>query len=277
MVANQSRKELERARFVGLPTSVQTYLHELVLQIERSFGEDLRGVYLHGSAAFGHFVSGSSDLDLLLVVEQKDPTMDKELFRCLLDMALPDEVLGLEVSVLTRESLKTNGLKRPFRSHFWISAGEQRFVPGAGHPGDSDLILHFAVCNSTGVALFGPSPKDMFPVPSNREILEVLVTELEWAKQNGDWVYAVLNAARALRFAEELVVSSKLSGWLWLRARTPGAHFLDSALVVYLTPRVDHHAPPPKLQGFDEWAQLLLVSVLARLHSSLDASKDSRD
>ena len=252
----------------SLPMTVQKYLHELIAVVERHYGGELYGVYLHGSAAFGHFIAASSDLDLLIVVK-RDSHLDKNLYDHLVRMSQPAEVLGLELSVLTRDDVLARSLARPFRSHFWISTDEQRFVNGADHPGDSDLVLHFAVCNSNGIAILGPPASEAFPAPERREILEALVGELEGAKDNGGWINAVLNATRAWRYVEESVMSSKLSGWLWARERVPAGQFLDHALTVYLTPRNDHQTPKAEFPGFDEWAQDLLGNVLDRLHSSI--------
>lgn len=261
-------RTLKFARLRSLPLTVQKYLRDLAAAVERHCGGELFGVYLHGSAAFGHFVSSSSDLDLLIVV-RRDFSLDEELFDHLARISQPVEVLGLEVSVLTSDDIAAKSLARPFRSHFWISADEQRFVIGTDHPGDSDLVLHFAVCNSNGIAILGPPASETFPAPGRPEILQALVGELEWAKENDSRINAVLNATRAWRYLEESVMSSKLSGWLWARERVPAGQFLDRALMVYLTPRIHHQVPEVELPGFDEWARDLLGNVLDRLHSSI--------
>ena len=261
-------RTLKFAQLRSLPLTVQKYLRYLAMAVERHYGEELYGVYLHGSAAFRHFIASSSDLDLLIMV-RRDSDLDEELFGHLVRIFQPMEVLGLEVSVVTIDDIMAKSLARPFQSHFWISADGQRFVHGAGHPGDSDLVLHFAVCNSNGIAILGPPASETFPAPDRREVLKALVGELEWAKENDSWVSAVLNATRAWRYVEESVMSSKLSGWLWARERVPAGQFLDHALTVYLTPRNDHHTPEAELPGFDAWAQDLLGNVLDRLHSSI--------
>jgi streptomycin 3"-adenylyltransferase len=225
------------------------------------------GVYLHGSAGFGHFVAGSSDLDLLIVANTSAGG-DREFFDTVARLDRPHDMLGLEVSVLAPEDLRATGTQRSFRAHFALNEKEQRFVPGVGHPGDPDLVLHVAVCLAAGISLVGPPAAEVFLEPERQAVLQTLISELEWAAEDGDWTYAVLNAARAWRYAEENVMSSKLDGWLWIRPRIPQQRFLDQALIAYLTPRDCHRIPPIDLAGYESWAQALLRHTLEVLHES---------
>lgn len=251
-------------RVAVLPDAVQRYVHRLAAAVRDHLGTSLTGVYLHGSAAFGHFVARSSDLDVLIVVRDDDQG-DHELFELVAALDRPDDVLGLEVSVLGPDHLIAPG---PFRCHFALTGQEQRFVPGAGHPGDPDLVLHVAVCHRAGVSLAGPPAAEVFPEPARAAVLRALTGELEWAEEAGDWTYAVLNAARAWRYAEESVMRSKLDGWLWVRPRTTEQAFLDQALSAYLTPRDEHRVPAPDIPGYAAWARALLHHVLNVLRES---------
>lgn len=254
-------------RVTVLPDAVRSYVHRLTATVRDHLGTSLIGVYLHGSAAFGHFVARSSDLDLLIVA-QDDAEGDRELFESVAALDRPDDLLGLEVSVLGPGDLAATGPDMPFRSHFALTGQEQRFVPGAGHPGDPDLVLHFAVCHRVGVNLAGPPAGEVFPEPGRAAVLRALISELEWADEDGDWTYAVLNAARAWRYAEESVMRSKLDGWLWVRPRTTEQSFLDHALSAYLAPRAEHRVPALDIAGYDTWARALLHHVLDVLRDS---------
>ena len=56
-----------RGRPAALPGEVWRYAERLTTAAGRYYGSRRYGVYLHGSAASGHFVAGSSDLDVLVV------------------------------------------------------------------------------------------------------------------------------------------------------------------------------------------------------------------
>src|SRR5487761_2484013 len=104
MVIDLTKIAADFAQKRPLPPKVQKYLLEFTTALERHYDDELYGVYFHGSAAFGHFISFSSDLDLLIVV-RRDSHLDRALYDLLVRMPQPVEVLGLEVSVLTRDDI----------------------------------------------------------------------------------------------------------------------------------------------------------------------------
>lgn len=253
-------------RLDALPDSVLCYARELAALAERHYGAALHGVYLHGSAGFGHFVARSSDLDVLIVIGETDASPEA-FFESVRETPRPPDVLGLECSVLDRADLDAVGLHRPFRYHFTLDDKSQRFVAGAGFD-DPDLVLHFAVCGQAGLALKGPPARETFPMPHRSLVLQALARELEWARDNGDWVYTALNAARAWRYAAESALSSKVGGWLWARARVTQPEFLDRALSAYLVGRDEHRVPAPTMPGFESWVRTLLQDVLGRVKAA---------
>jgi hypothetical protein len=224
------------------------------------------------SATPKHFVAGSSDLDLMVTVgtgTAGSHAAHEGFFTASAALTQPAEVLGLEVSVLDPADVAATGLKRPFRSQFTVSQAERKFVSGAGHAGDPDLVLHIAVCRTAAVALAGPPAEKAFRDPGRTEILTALVSELEWARDEGDWAYAALNVSRALLYAQENVMSSKLEGWLWLRSRIADQSNADLALTAYLCPRAEHRVPTIEAPGFAQWAAALLDGALRRLNGQL--------
>jgi hypothetical protein len=72
-------------------------------------------------------------------------------------------------------------------------------VDGEGHGGDSDLVMHFAVLREHGRALLGQLPEELFPVVPRPLLLNAILGELEWARQQASPSYLVLNACRAWR------------------------------------------------------------------------------
>jgi hypothetical protein len=204
-----------------------------------NFGSDLVGVYVHGSAALGGFQPTSSDVDMLAVVAAAAP-IERE--RALGDAiaATADRCpgIGLEMSVITAATAATIG-ECLFEVHVNTTRGRLIVVPGADHPGDPDLVLHAAVCRAHGLAVSGPPPARVFGEVARPRLLAAMTAELRWALHSADTAYAVLNACRALRFADRGVLCSKLDGGAWFLREHP-AHPVVTAAV--LAQRDGHRA-----------------------------------
>jgi hypothetical protein len=135
---------------------------------------------------------------------------------------------------------------------------------------DPDLLLHFAVCRRTGLAVAGPAPVEVFTEPPRAWLLERTAAELRWATRHGDFAYRVLTACRVWRYLEDDVLGSKVDGGRWARARLadpaleapdPGAAALvDAAVAAQLG-----HAPTPAAAADLAAADRLVAAVLDRL------------
>jgi streptomycin 3"-adenylyltransferase len=213
---------------------VATYLDRLADRAGAVLGDWLIGVLLHGSAVLGGFDHERSDLDLLVVVSGPlDAEMKRRLAAELSPEAMPcPAARGLELSAVTAGTALGPSPEPPFELHLATDGqtGAFRVVDGAGHPGDSDLPLHFAVCRQTGHPLTGPQPRELFgPVP-RAWLLRAMKRDLEWARQQAPAEYQVLNACRAWRFAEEDLHCSKLDGGRWARGRLDDPAVVDAAI-----------------------------------------------
>src|SRR5262245_35660759 len=103
------------------------------------------GTYLHGSVALGGFDPARSDVDVLIVVSSALPAAAQaELGGRLRAAALPCPGTGLECSVITAATAASVG-ECPFEVHVAVSPAEAKVMPGAGHPGDPDLVLYAEV------------------------------------------------------------------------------------------------------------------------------------
>ncbi|GIH14402.1 aminoglycoside adenylyltransferase domain-containing protein [Rugosimonospora africana] len=223
------------------PLSVVEYAG-LVSTVLAASRPDLVGVYLHGSAVLGGFQPGRSDVDVLAVVERPG-TVDAQraMGEAVAASARSCPGAGLELSVITVTTAATigcgpvaasaanrlrpqsDGLAAcPFEVHVNTTAPDAAIVTGADHPGDPDLVLHCAVCRDHARAVTGPPPDRVFgPVPAER-VLAAMTADLRWAIDQGHIGYAVLNACRALRYAESGLLCSKRDGADWYLARHPG-------------------------------------------------------
>jgi hypothetical protein len=72
--------------------------------------------------------------------------------------------------------------------------------------------MHYAVVHQAGWPLHGPPPRELIgPVP-RPVILSYLADELIWGLEHASEAYAVLNACRALLFAADGRIVSKIDG-----------------------------------------------------------------
>ncbi len=175
---------------------------------------DLRGVYVHGSAALGGFATGS-DLDMLVV--SSSPAGTSRLAAELLTFA--GKGPPLELSVVSIEAAETPARPWPFLLH--VDSAHQRLVHDDG-VGDPDLLAHYAVTRTHGIAIRGPAPVDLIGPVRREDLLDYLAGELRWGLDHADQRYAVLNACRASAFAATGALLSKVDGahW-WARSRGP--------------------------------------------------------
>ena len=155
-----------------------------------------------------------SDIDVLVVVDRQLTSTEKSLLaRAWSEESLPCPAIGLELSVVTRETTSRPTPRPPFELHVTTAPQDRKVVDGHGHPGDWDLVLHFAVCRSLGHRLFAHVPRPM--------LVSQLADKLTWAVDHPAPEYAVLNACRAWRYVADGSLVSKVDGGHWAEARLP--------------------------------------------------------
>jgi predicted nucleotidyltransferase len=193
-------------------THLEAYVEDVALGLRTILGDDLVAIYLHGSAAMGSFVPTRSDVDILVVTSGRVPPDSKAALADALS-ALPCPGVGLELSVVTVESVRTPSDAPAFELH--MNTPGNRLVDGGSGPGDPDLVAHFAMARARGVTMLGLPATDLIAPIDRSRLLRTLADDLAWAVEQGMGGYAVLNACRALRYAREGVLCSKIEGGEW--------------------------------------------------------------
>jgi hypothetical protein len=196
------------------PQEVLTYGGLLADGLHDSSGQRLVGAYLHGSAVLGGWLPTQSDVDLLVVLQEETPTETLvAVEHALVDSIAACPGTGLECSVVLAGQAASPAPPWPFLLHVQSSPRQVvRRVRGDCMDGDPDLLMHYAVSRAAGVSLFGPDPAAVIGVVPRVAILAYLVDELDWALAHGSEAYAVLNACRALVYAADGHLVSKISG-----------------------------------------------------------------
>ncbi len=232
-------------------------------RIQSTIGDDLLAAYLHGSAAMEAFQYERSDIDMLAISNRE--LTDEErlaLVDLLMDPEMPCPGTGLEFSLVTDESLDVASKSPAFEIHVTTDPADRKFIDGRGHAGDPDLILHYAMCAARGRAVFGPPPEEILPVVPREWVLEAMIDELDWAIENAEAHYAILNACRALQYAETGELVSKLEGGHWFTK----VHKPSGPVHFALRAQNGRSKSPPTPQQ----ASTIVDFVLERLHRALE-------
>ena len=229
-----------------IPEEIMTRFVEAARQ---TIGDNLLGVYLHGSAAMGCFNPKSSDLDLLLGVREGLDDSSKRRFMDKV-VSLHEEFVretgsshaGIEMSIVLQKDCNPFVYPTPFDLHF--SAMHLKWYKD--NPGDyilkmkgtdEDLAAHITITRARGRCLFGLPIEEFFgEVPavnyfdSIRSDVENAVDEIT---RNTN--YLILNLARVLAFKKDGLVLSKLEGGQWALKNIPDEYHgvIKTALAEY--------------------------------------------
>jgi streptomycin 3"-adenylyltransferase len=211
-----------------VPFAVQAYVSSLHRDIRGVLGPGLEGLYLHGSSAMGCWSPETSDVDLLAVASR--PLTDSEKANLAGKLQSRDAPgRGLEFSIVVRNEVAPVVEAPPFELH--VTTGlDSKVVDGARHPGDPDLVMHFAMCRERGFTIAGLPPNQTLPDVRRTILLATLANELAWALEHAPLHYAVLNACRAEAFASDGKLLSKLEGARWALDRSSSPGLISAAL-----------------------------------------------
>ena len=211
----------------------QSILDRITAGSRAILGENLVGVYLHGSLAMGCFQPQKSDIDLLFVTEGP-MTQEQKLDLMELVTALNQEApeKGIEMSVVRREHCLHFVYPTPFDLHFSPvhldrfrrdPQGYLRDMQGT----DPDLAAHFTITRRYGIPLWGEPVEKVFgPVPK-ADYLDSIWGDVSGAEEDvlQAPVYVILNLCRVAAYLEEDAVLSKKQGGEWgLRALPASWH-----------------------------------------------------
>ena len=192
-------------------------------------GDNLAGIYLHGSAVMGCFNPGKSDLDLIVVVnEPVSDTVKKDFMDMVVELNESAPAKGLELSVVTRNVCDPFVYPTPFELHFsvahlsWYRNDPDDYIQKMNGT-DKDLAAHFTIIRSRGQCLYGDPMDEIFsPVPRDDYMDSIRNDIAEAVDEIGDnTMYLTLNLARVLAYKEEDLVLSKKEGGNWALMNTP--------------------------------------------------------
>jgi streptomycin 3"-adenylyltransferase len=234
-----------------VPQEIVQLLSDIVSECKVLLGDNLVGVYLHGSLAIGSFNPDASDVDFLVVTKNKlTPEKRREIAQCMLRLSHRAPRKGLEMSVITQEALRDFKHPTPYEFHFsneWIEQyRNDTFDYSKDNLVDGDLAAHFTITKARGLVLSGKPIDAVFPdIPKQhytssiladaRDILRNLSSTSSSALEWSTPVYNVLNLCRVRAFLEAGLITSKREGgeWALLHATSFQASIIRQALAEY--------------------------------------------
>lgn len=206
-------------------------------------GDNLVGIYLHGSAVMGCFNPKQSDIDLIIAVERplSDP-VKRAYMETVTAYSAMGPKKGIEMSVVLRSVCKPFVYPTPFELHFseghaaWYRSNPDDYIRRMNGT-DKDLAAHFTIINRRGVCLYGaPIPEVFETVPAD-DYMDSMWFDVEGAAEEivKHPTYLTLNLTRVLAFKEDGLVLSKKEGGEWALDRLPAEYcpLIENALCAY--------------------------------------------
>ena len=206
-----------------IDSKVKSLMDNITNKFTAILGDNLVGIYLHGSVAFDCFNPQSSDIDFIVVTnEYLNFTQKKEIISYILYINDFASSKGLEMSFVLEKDCKSFIYPTPYQLHF--SSYHKPFYMDDidGHINklqgtDKDLAAHFTVINNVGITWYGKNKERVFsPVPKEY-YLDSIKFDIDSAKEDifDNPVYITLNLCRVYAYMQNNLVISKKDGGLW--------------------------------------------------------------
>ena len=197
-------------------------------------GDNLTGIYLHGSAAMGCMNPVKSDLDLIVVVKDVPDDACKHAY-----MEMVTELhagmqgknpghAGIEMSVVLKRVCDPFIYPTPFELHFsaahlaWFRKDPEDYIRKMKGT-DKDLAAHFTVIRRRGKCLYGEPVEAVFGEVPAADYLDSVREDIAGAREEiaSNPMYLTLNLARTLAYRTEGEVLSKKEGGEWALDNLP--------------------------------------------------------
>ncbi|SEN36174.1 aminoglycoside adenylyltransferase domain-containing protein [Paenibacillus sp. OV219] len=198
------------------------FLERMADRFKLVLGENVAGIYLHGSLAMGGFNPDKSDIDIIILAKKKlskaeTTELTKQLL--LLHEELPSG-RGIELSVVLEAIAADFVHPAPFEYHYSDSHRERYQTDEdymCGGFEDPDLAAHFTIIYERGVTIYGKPIQEVFKPIDRACYVQSIVSDIASAAGEivDSPVYYTLNLCRVLLYLREGLVSSKKEAGEW--------------------------------------------------------------
>ncbi len=198
-------------------------LNKIVKAYRHILGNNLVGIYVHGSIAFGCFNWNKSDIDFLVVTNKVPSLQEKvDMIQTLLNLENQTTKKGFEMSVVLERHCNKFIYPTPFELHF-SNAHIQKCKNDltqycADMNGtDKDLAAHFIVTKAVGVVLYGKDIASVFGEVNKAYYLDSIKSDIADSEDDIEKnpVYVILNLCRVCAFIKNDLILSKEQGGEW--------------------------------------------------------------
>ncbi len=225
---------------------LKKYIDNFVSLLKFHLGDNLKGVYLHGSLAMNSFYYPKSDIDILAVVYDDIPSQKaKELNIAIAHYNEKRPIYGsLEFSLINSRVAKTVPKKIPYILHYssmWHERILNDEVSYSDNMIDTDLSAHLTVVKNRGICLYGTSIDETFGEVNWEHFIFAVIDDLMWILEDENIFespyYAILNICRVMQMLtdKDNRCLSKNEGGFWGLANLPTEYkpLIQKALNTY--------------------------------------------
>jgi predicted nucleotidyltransferase len=227
------------------PQDVRDQLNHFAAEMSTILGDNLIGVYLHGSLAMGCFNPARSDLDLLAVTNEG---MTLDVKRRIAETVLRTSLnpIKMELSFIVESDMHPWQYPTPFDFHFseeWREKISSELANGTWQtwndqrPKDSDLAAHVTIMNHCGICLVGKPIEEVFPPVPRADYIDSIMEDFDFAANllADNPVYAILNFCRIYWYLLENRITSKDEAGAWGIENLPPEYrpLIERALKLY--------------------------------------------
>ena len=242
-------------------------INEFVNRSKDILKENLVGIYLHGSSVMGCFNPEKSDIDLIVVVDDKMSDITKKAY---MDMVVKlnsyAPAKGIEMSIVRKEVCDPFVYPTPFELHFsamhlkWYKDNPEDYILKMNST-DKDLAAHFTIIGKRGKSLFGLPIEDVFAVVPKADYMDSIWNDIAEAPEEitENTMYLTLNLVRVLAFAKDGLVLSKKEGGEWGLKNVPEEYhrLIEDALSEYGSSVVSQY----DMELAVEYAEYMIQSI----------------
>ncbi|MDQ0113918.1 aminoglycoside adenylyltransferase domain-containing protein [Paenibacillus harenae] len=228
------------------PDDVKAQTAAMSEYLAATLGENLVGIYVHGSMCLGCFQPAHSDLDVLVVTRL---TLDKvtrfELMKGFL--SLHSKPIPIEMSIISYGDIHPWKHPTPYQFHFseyWreryeqmVAANDMSFWDFKEPATDGDLACHMTLTSQQGICLYGQPIEEAFPIVPEADFWDSIYWGIDYFDDLKDdqLVTGLLTLIRIWSYKETKVILSKSQAGEWSLDSLPAAYhsIVQNAVDVY--------------------------------------------
>lgn len=244
------------------PEPIKNLVLKIVENYRSILGDNLTGVYLHGSLAMGCFNPQRSDIDILAMTnESLSVETKKKIIEFLFSIKDKAPTKGIEMSIVLERYVRDYVYPTPFELHYspaWDKKYRDGEVDFLEEKTDEDLVAHAMITRERGVCLFGKPVSEVFGKVPQDYYRQSLLSDARWMLERlktEDPVYIVLNFCRILAFTKDGFITSKKEGGQWGLGNLSERYriLISQSMQVYSGMRDEEHLDTRSLASFIQY------------------------